>query len=92
MAGKRTKLNAKANRKLKELFLNEQPLSCEARLDKNCWVSAVTFAHRHKRNWYYGKPDELLWARDQVILACPQCHETLEYNKELTEETFKKLR
>ena len=88
----RTKLNAKANRKLKELFLNEGVITCEARLDKNCWVHAVTFAHRHKRVWYYDKPDEMLWAKDQVILACPQCHDTMEKDKEVTESLFNRLR
>jgi len=89
---KTTALNAKANRKLKELFLKENNLTCEVRLDSKCWVSAVTFAHRHKRNWYKGKPEELLWSRDQVILACPYCHDKMERDKELTEQLFNKLR
>lgn len=89
--GKRTKLNAKANRKLKEIFCKQGISLCEVRL-KDCWVTSVTFAHRHKRVWYYDKPDELLWDLKQVILACPECHRKLEYDKELTEETFKRLR
>ena len=89
--GKRGKINAKANRKLKELLLNDHPITCEVRLE-GCWISAVTFAHRHKRIWYYDKLDEMLWDRNQVILACPKCHERIEHDQELTKETFERLR
>jgi len=88
---KRKAINAKANRMLKKLFLNEDTITCEVRF-KDCWVHAVQFAHRNKRRWYYDKPDELLWAKNQVILACPNCHNRLEADKELTRLTFIRLR
>ena len=52
---------------------------------------ALSPAHKHKRIWYYGK-EELLSSTKEVILACPNCHDLIENDKELTKETFKRLR
>jgi hypothetical protein len=52
----------------------------------------LSFAHRHKRSWYYDKP-KLLGAFKQVVLACiSPCHDAIETNKVLSEEYFMKLR
>ena len=34
----------------------------------------------------------MLWNINQVIVACQNCHKTIESNKELTELLFTKLR
>jgi len=50
------------------------------------------FAHRHKRRWYKGKDPSLLDDFNQTVLACQPCHEKIEYDKELTQEMFMRLR
>jgi hypothetical protein len=86
----RTKINRKTNIELKKIFQN-YVYECEARLS-GCMNYQLTFAHRHKRYWYYDKPDQLLWDMNQVVLACINCHSKMEQNKKLTEEVFLKLR
>ncbi|MCK5023757.1 MAG: hypothetical protein KAS04_06275 [Candidatus Aenigmarchaeota archaeon] len=90
--GRITKLNAKEKRELKKLFLEKDIRYCEARISQNCSPMSISFAHRHKKHWYLGKPDELRWAYEQVIGACIPCHQELEFDRELTEETFLRLR
>lgn len=51
----------------------------------------LSFAHLHKRRWYYGQ-EELLKDFNQVLLLCVPDHQLLEYNEELTKETFQRLR
>jgi 5-methylcytosine-specific restriction endonuclease McrA len=48
--------------------------------------------HRHKRLWYYDKPDELLWDYKQWIIACIKCHDHYEDDREGTEKIFSELR
>lgn len=83
--------NREANQRLKEIFSSERITSCEVRLAGCLRTWALTFAHRHKRLWYRGDVDKLS-NFNQVILACTKCHETIEHNKQLTEEIFQKLR
>lgn len=54
----------------------------------------LSFAHRHKRAWYYDKDEEkLLGSFEQVLLLCTYpCHEALEKDPVKTEEIFMKLR
>lgn len=85
--GKIGKINKASNEKLKELFIENDITSCEI-----CGLTyGLTFAHRHKRVWYRSRP-ELLSDANQVLLLCLECHQKIEYNKKLTEETFIRLR
>lgn len=77
--------------KLKDVFQEKGIMSCELRLRGCTGNLFLTPAHRHKRIWYKGNP-ELLWDYSQVILSCLNCHNVIEYNRELTEEMFNKLR
>jgi len=89
--GKRTKEWEEQRKKLKELYFSKGITSCELHLD-GCWGNnALSFAHRHKRSWYYGN-EELLGDFNQTLLVCIPCHNKIEFNKELTEELFNKLR
>lgn len=84
----RTAINRKANGILRKLFHDKGITTCEI-CGENFFLS---FAHRHKRRWYYDKPVKLLWDFNQVIIACILCHNDIEKSKELTEQTFLKLR
>jgi len=77
--------------KLKRLYEDKGITTCEIRLPgcENNW--ALGFAHRHKRRWYLGK-EKLLSDFNQTVLACVMCHDKIEYNRELTEEVFNRLR
>ena len=84
----RTKINREANIRLKKIFEDLGIRWCE-----NCGKPYIlSFAHRHKRKWYYDKPDEMLWNLKQVILACLICHDKMEKDSKLTEEIFMRLR
>ena len=89
--GKRTKQNAVAVRKLKKIYEEKGITTCELRLEgcANNW--ALGFAHRHKRRWYYGI-EEQLHSFEETVLACSPCHEKIEYDAELTKNTFNRLR
>jgi len=65
--------------------------SCEVRFKGCTHALYLAPAHRRKRLWYK-KRSELLWTFNEVIMACQNCHETLEASRELTEKTFEKLR
>ena len=81
-----------ANKEIKRICDEKGIHSCEIKLNGNCWGSSeIHPAHKHKRIWYRSCP-ELLSDFNQWILACPYCHEKLEYDKKLTLETFKRLR
>ena len=89
----RTKINQKANREIKKLFEEKKVYGiCEVHLSNCLGNMFLTYAHRHKRRWYYDKPDELLWDFKQVILLCVHCHEILEKDKQLTEQIFLQVR
>ena len=81
----------RCRQRLKKLFMEKGIISCELKL-KDCWGNeALSFAHRHKRRWYYAK-EELLQSWKQVILACIPCHQVIEKDAKLTEKVFLKLR
>lgn len=88
MKGKITKINADANRKLKILFESKNIFFCEI-----CGSGDfLSYAHRHKRIFYRRCP-ELLSDFNQVLLLCTMpCHQLLERDKKLTEDTFLRLR
>ena len=89
VVGKIGKANLEANKILKEKLAHIT--YCEIR-GKFCMGGMfLTNAHRHKRSWYKGDVD-LLSDLKQVVRVCVKCHETIEHDKELTEETFMELR
>lgn len=91
MKNKRTKLNIIANRELKKIFEQKGIFNCELNLE-GCNNYPLSFAHKHKRRWYYDKPDSQLWDFNEVVLSCINCHEKIEKSSILTREIFEKLR
>ncbi|GEM_PF-1883833 len=79
------------NKKIKELCEKYQIHSCELQLDgcKGSWE--LHPAHRRKRRWYLSHP-ELLYDMQNWVLACQHCHNRLEFNARLTEQSFIRLR
>lgn len=86
--GRTTELNSKANRELLKLFKDKNITHCEL-CGRDNWLS---FAHKHKRDWYKGKDEALLYSFDQVLLLCIPCHDSIEYNRQKTDEVFSQLR
>lgn len=91
--GKIGKLNAYANIKLNKLWLANDTRWCELPIYHDCnQFMGLSNAHRHKRLWYRGKEESLLWSFNQVIRICVNGHGLIEYDKPLTEAIFSKLR
>ena len=98
--GKQGKINISANRKLYQYF-DERGINCcevcvvldrlGARKKRCLEFKFLSFAHRHKRIEYKKHP-EMLSSYNQVVLACQNGHDTIEYNRELTEDIFDQLR
>ena len=82
----KTQLNKQANILLKKYFYDNDITRCEM-CGSDQWL---TFAHRKKRRHY--QTVEELSDPNEVLLLCICCHQRIEYNKELTRETFRKLR
>ncbi len=77
----------KARAKLKIIYENKGITTCEARL-QGCWYdNALSFAHKYKRN-----DPRCAHTFEETLLLCIECHNKQEYNRELTEELFNKLR
>jgi predicted metal-binding protein len=89
--GKRGRINIEANKILKKIYQKKGIDRCEIKFVGCLSNFTCAFAHKHKRNWYYDKP-ELLSSFDETVLACVNCHDKIEKNKELTELVFKDLR
>jgi hypothetical protein len=85
------RVNTEVNNKLNAMFQKKEILTCELRFEKCTGSYRLTYAHRHKRNWYLNK-QELLSDFNHVILACLNCHQVIEQDKELTENKFIELR
>ena len=91
--GRTTKLNTKANKKIKQMWIDKDIMWCELNEPHNCnQFMGHTNAHRHKRDWYKGKPAHLLYDYNQVLKICPNGHDFIEYKKDKTEEVFMRLR
>ena len=87
------KLNAVANKMLSRLWIEKDIRWCEVTIPHNCnQFLGITNAHRHKRNWYKGKNEALLWDYKQVIRACVNGHDLIEYDSLKTAELFEELR
>ena len=57
--------------------------------NSKCWP--LDPAHRHERRDYYSNP-EMLWTRNQVIIAGRDHHQKMDRDKAYREEVFIKLR
>lgn len=89
--GKIGRANLEANKRLSKHWEDNGIETCEIRL-KGCLINwLLQNVHRHKRVHYNGDVDRLS-APQEVLRGCQNCHEQLEISRELTEETFKKLR
>jgi hypothetical protein len=76
---------------LKKIYQSRGITKCELNFE-DCWVNDnLSFAHRHKRNWYLDQP-ELLGSFQETLLACVPCHQILEKDPELTKKMFNQLR
>jgi hypothetical protein len=81
---KRLTVNQKANKEMKAYCVAHEIVRCEF-----CGSTfGLTFAHLHKRRWYYDKPIEWLWKRSEWRLLCLKCHELQEYDPKMTELVF----
>jgi len=84
--GRIGKLNIIANKRLKKEYERRQITRCEI-----CGGNfGLSFHHRKKRLYYY--THEGLGEFSETLLLCQSCHDKLESNRKLTEETFNKLR
>ena len=91
--GKIGKLNIKEGRKLKQFWIDKDIRWCE--FDKPHKYDFGIFkqnAHRHKKDWYLGKPDWLRWSFNQVAYLCNFSHNYIEFNAKRTAAFFKRLR
>jgi len=87
--GKVGKRNIEANKKLKKIFFEKRILRCE-KCNSNFFL---TFAHKHKRDWYKKEDrQKLLYDFNEVLLLCVNCHEEIEVSREKTNKLFKQLR
>lgn len=85
--GKKTNEWIKASDELEEIYLQKGITTCELQLE-GCWKNnALHFAHQYKRN-----DPRCEHTFEGTILACNKCHSIIEYDRELTEKMFKKLR
>ena len=90
--GKIGKLNQKANRKLKQLWIEKDIRYCEYPTSHLCTQGmGLQNAHKHKRVWYRNKPG-LLFDYGQVVRVCQRAHDLMETNRRHTLVIFKRLR
>ena len=89
--GKRGKEWIKERARLRVIYRRKGIDSCEVRFKDCMGVFGMSFAHRHKRVWYYNRPG-LLGSFEETVRACAHCHDKMERDKGLTAEVFKRLR
>ena len=96
---KQTKINIKANKKIAQLWIDNDIQFCEVcpvlyrlgHLDWGC-LFASSNAHRNNRIWYYSHP-ERLWEFKQVVRACIPSHNFIDNEMpEIKEQVFIELR
>lgn len=96
--GRYGRINIRANKKIKEMFLKKGIDRCEAcpvlhklgHLNWQC-LQASSNAHRHSRI-EYRKNLNKLYDYKQVIRACIPSHKFMDENKEVREQVFLVLR
>lgn len=99
-----TEKNIDANKKLDATYKKKGLFDiCEVRVAPDCLkvakVSSVgtklemTYAHRHKRDWYkVGSRYPLLHSYLETLRCCIPCHMRIENDRKLTNKLFTKLR
>jgi len=96
-----TTKNQDANKKLDAIYKKKGIDSCEVRLSKDCLpiekysngeLLKHTYAHRHKRVWYKGVKQPLLYSYNETVRACLSCHMMIEADRKLTNAVFTRLR
>lgn len=81
--------------RLKKYFVSLGITRCEvcpAMGWTDCFIdNFLSFAHKQKRIEYYSEPEKL-FDINEVVLACQNAHTKMEYDEELTQKVFNKLR
>jgi len=85
--GKKTRAWEAARKRLKARYMNLGITSCEMRLKDCMGTFGLSFAHRYKRS-----DSRCEHTFEKTCLACASCHGKTEYNRELNEEVFTRLR
>ncbi len=86
-AGRKTKEWNRDRASLKIEYQDRGITTCEIRLPR-CWYdNALSFCHRYKRN-----DPRCEHTYKGTLLGCIPCHDKLEYDRELSESYFHKLR
>ena len=96
--GKQGRMNHRANKKIKQMWIEKDIRFCEAcevlnglgHLGWQCG-QASSNAHRHERLWYRSQPEKL-HSFKQVIRACQKSHTFIDQNRDIRERVFIKLR
>lgn len=84
-------VNKKARAQIAMIAQEENMTECEIRLEGCTRNWPLAPAHRHKRAWYKGDAAKLS-DRKQWVCACQSCHDEIEFDPDLTEKIFMKLR
>ena len=74
-------------KKLKIIYEEKEITVCEARYEGCSYNNFLSFAHRYKRN-----DPRCTHTFKGTLLLCISCHGKIEYDRELTEKLFNKLR
>lgn len=79
-------INAKANKKIKQLFQSLGIYKCELNFE-GCLVNwTLAPAHKEKRIWYKENGFEWLSDRSHILLACQHCHSILDDRSKTTKK------
>lgn len=85
--GKKTKEWNRDRAELKKEYESRGITTCEAKLAP-CWSNnGLSFAHRYKR-----RDPRCEHTYQGTLIVCIPCHQLMEYNSNLTEELFNRLR
>lgn len=88
--GKRGKMNQKARRMIADIAEERGLNTCEVKLPGCMKTFGIAPAHRKRRRFY--KSAEELADYNEWVASCVKCHQRIDADKELLEETFKRLR
>ncbi len=87
--GRVGRANIEANKILREKLGHIE--YCEMKLEGCLGNWLLQFAHRHKRLYYKGDVEKLS-DTNEVVVACQNCHQKTEFNRELNDQVFNRLR
>ena len=85
------KANIQARKIIAEISEEKNLNYCEIGFEDCLRNMFLAPAHREKRAFYRGDVDELS-RYENWVSSCVSCHKKIEFNKELTEEVFERLR